>query len=110
MGDMEAAYHIGWVSGFGLGAIRTLGVNAPFPTHTPWTNYVPAWVDDADRPKCNGGPHQERFKAGFFDGIKAATDNATDHGLRPVDHVESNGVGDRGTDDNSAIGRSMSDW
>lgn len=44
--DTRTASRVGYLSGHGLRAQRGTG---PYQdTHTPWTNFVPAWIDEAD--------------------------------------------------------------
>jgi hypothetical protein len=40
-----SAFRVGYVAGYGLGVLGQSGTNEGL--HTPWTNYVPAWVDEA---------------------------------------------------------------
>ncbi|MFC4004941.1 hypothetical protein ACFS2C_23495 [Prauserella oleivorans] len=76
--DRDAAYRIGWVAGYGLGMATQSSDATPYhDMHTPWSNYVPAWIDEADS-KHTGEqrkPFEALFRAGFNDGLTRAKDH-----------------------------------
>lgn len=68
--DHDAARHVGYCAGLGLG-----WVGQSRQAFTPWTNFVPRWVDDSDRAwhKATGiddTPFLRAFKAAFHEGFK----------------------------------------
>lgn len=79
MADIDSAFRTGFVAGFGLAACKKADGAFPFSDmHTPWTNYVPAWVDAADV-ECAASthrplPYQTAFKMGFDAGMKEASE------------------------------------
>lgn len=53
MNDLNAAYRVGWVAGYGLAVAAHIeekdNVGTPLcNVHTSWANYVPNWVDVAN--------------------------------------------------------------
>lgn len=72
--DTDAAERTGYVAGFGLGALRKLRMPSPSAgMYTPWTNYLPAWVAEADQRSGDPTqPYTTRFRAGFRAGRDAA--------------------------------------
>lgn len=72
MRDLNAAYRVGWIAGFGLAAAKQVedtGEGTPMcDVHTAWTNYVPKWVDDAEL-----GEHwKQGFDSGMAGGINGS--------------------------------------
>jgi len=64
MRDINAAYRVGYVAALGLLAAHITEHGTPYAdVHTPWTNYVPAWVDEAKL--------QDFWRQGWDKGIKA---------------------------------------
>jgi hypothetical protein len=66
--DARSAYRVGYVSGYGFRALR--GTGPCRDTHTPWTNFVPAWIDEADG--GIDGPFHDLWRDGFNTGQQAA--------------------------------------
>lgn len=78
MSEMNTAYRLGWVAGYGTAVVREQGPYGDL--RIPWTNYVPAWIDDADnvnRPGWNGKRrHQAEWKRGFDHGKNSAAEHS----------------------------------
>ena len=77
MNDLRAAKRVGYIAGYGLAVVSGLptetGEATPYQDagQTPWPNFCPRWIDDADV-WTSGTPHMDAFKEAFFEGIKDA--------------------------------------